>query len=152
MAGLGAQGLVDALVTHAQASGRFETVNSHEPKSAPGNGLRVAIWADKVTPVRTSGLNITSALVTLMVRVYSNMVSEPQDAIDPEIVGAVDVLMAAYSGDFELGGLAREVDLLGAYGAGLSAQAGYLNQDGRLYRVVTITVPILVNDAWTQSP
>ena len=152
MAGLNAQGLVDALVTHAQASGRFETVNSHEPKSAPGNGLRVAIWADKVTPVRTSGLNITSAMVTLMVRVYSNMISEPQDAIDPEIVGAVDVLMAAYSGDFELGGLAREIDLLGANGAGLSAQAGYLNQDGRLYRVVTITVPILVNDAWTQSP
>ena len=152
MAGLNAQGLVDALVTHAQASGRFETVNSHEPKSAPGNGLRAAIWADKVTPVRTSGLNLTSTMVTLMVRVYSNMISEPQDAIDPEIVGAVDVLMAAYSGDFELGGLAREVDLLGANGAGLSAQAGYLNQDGRLYRVVTITVPILVNDAWAQSP
>ena len=152
MAGLNAQGLVDALVTHAQASGRFETVNSHEPKSAPGNGLRAAIWADKVTPVRTSGLNLTSAMVTLMVRVYSNMIAEPQDAIDPEIVGAVDVLMAAYSGDFELGGLAREIDLLGANGAGLSAQAGYLNQDGRLYRVVTITVPILVNDAWTQSP
>jgi hypothetical protein len=43
------------------------------------------------------------------------------------------------------------VDLLGSAGAPLSAQAGYLNQDGRLFRVMTLTLPIIVNDVWDQA-
>jgi len=32
----------------------------------------------------------------------------------------------------------------------LSALAGYLNQDGKLYRVMTVTLPIIINDIWAQ--
>jgi hypothetical protein len=147
----GARAVLDRLVTHAESLGRFESVNSHEPKSAPGLGHRLAIWADKVDPVRTSGLDQTSARVTFLARIYQNMISEPQDAIDPDVLESLDVLMAAYSSDFDLGGSARHIDLLGAYGVGLSAQAGYISQDGRMYRVMTVTVPVVVNDAWTQG-
>jgi hypothetical protein len=58
--------------------------------------------------------------------------------------------MAAYSGDFELGGNVRNVDLLGQASEGLTAQAGYLEQDGKLYRVMTINLPLIVNDVWNQ--
>lgn len=143
--------LLDVIVGHAMAAGLFERVNTHEPKSAPGKGLRVAIWADRIEPVRSSGLDVTSARVVFNERVFSDMLQEPQDAIDPNIIRAVDTLMAAYSGDFDLGGNARHVDLLGAYGVPMSAQAAYVNQDQRLYRVMTITLPIIVNDAWTQA-
>jgi hypothetical protein len=34
----------------------------------------------------------------------------------------------------------------------LSAQAGYINQDGKLMRVMTIMLPLVVNDAWVQVP
>lgn len=149
---LNAAGILAAAVSHAQASGCFERVNGHEPKNAPGNGLTAAVWVEALTPVRTSGLNSTSVLVTLNVRCYSNMLQEPQDAIDPNLLTAVDALMAAYSGDFELGGTARHVDLLGAYSPGLSAKAGYLQQDGATYRVMTITVPLVLNDLWNQTP
>lgn len=145
------QTILDKITSHALTAGLFERVNNHEPKNAPGNGLTAAIWADAIEPIKSSGLNSTSARLTFKVRVYSSMLQEPQDAIDPNIALAVDVLFTAYSGDFDLGGNARNVDLLGQFGIGLSAQAGYLNQDGKLYRVMDITLPVIVNDIWGQS-
>jgi hypothetical protein len=140
---------LDAIASHAMATGRFDRVNTHEPKNAPGNGLSVAIWVDSITPTQ-SGLAATTARVVYNVRVYTSMLSEPQDAIDPNLIEAADVLLEAYSGDFSLGGNVRNVDLLGASGPPLSAQAGYLSQDNKVYRVMTITLPLILNDAWTQ--
>lgn len=152
------QGIIDAAVSHALSLGVFDRVNAHEPKHAPGLGMTAAVWVDRVEPVaRASGLAATSAKLQLMVRVYTSANTEPADAIDPDVIKAVDLLMAAYTGDFTLGGLVMEVDLLGIHGTPLTAQAGYLRfgrsdvADGVL-RVVTITVPCIVADAWTQSP
>ena len=144
-----------AVLDHALASGLFDTVNGHEPKSAPGLGLAAAVWADAIDPVPGgSGLNVTTMRLGLNLRIYSAMLQEPQDAIDPNILAAVSTLMAAYSGDFTLGGLlgAQGVDLLGRAGQALSARAGYLNQDNRIFRVMTILLPLIVPDCWEQAP
>lgn len=148
---LNTQAIVDAAQSHAMASGWFERVNGHEPKNAPGSGLSAAVWVQELRPsLRRSGLNRTSAVLTLNVRVYTSMLSEPQDAIDPTVMNAVDALMAAYSGDFNLGDADRTVDLLGSEGVPLSALAGYDQIDGKVYRIVTITLPVIVNDSWEQ--
>ena len=148
-----ATGILDAVVSHALASGFFDRVNTHEPKSAPPSGLTCAIWVQSIGPVPLgSGLASTTGRLGLQVRLYTSMTAEPQDAIDPGLMRAVDGLLAAYSGDFELGGLVRNVDLLGAYGDPLSARAGYLNVDGKLMRIMDITLPLIVNDLWTQAP
>jgi hypothetical protein len=150
---LDAAGLFDAIQSHAMASGLFERVNTHEPKSAPATGgLFCAIWMDEVGPARGSSLVSTSARVVFQVRLFSNMLQDPQDAIDPNLLAALHALMTAYASDFELGGLARAIDLQGMSGAPLSAQAGYVEQDGRMFRVYTIRLPVIVNDAWPQSP
>lgn len=144
-------GLTDAVVSHAMASGRFETVNGHEPKNAPSTGgLTAAVWSERVTPLRSSGLDSLSVLLTFNVRIYTSASQEPADAIDPDMLAAVDVLCAAYAGDFTLGGLVRHVDLLGAHGQPLDVRAGYLQQDGSLYRVMTIALPVIVNDLWEE--
>ena len=144
--------ILAALESHAATLGHLERVNTHEPKNAPGNGLTAAIWVQQIAPLAAaSGLAATSALLTVNVRLYSNMIQEPQDQIDPKMVAAVDALMNAYTGDFELGGLVRNVDLLGQFGGGLFAQAGYLEQDRKMFRVMTLTVPLVLNDAWVQS-
>ncbi|WP_432010186.1 hypothetical protein [Streptomyces cucumeris] len=144
-------GLTDAVVSHAMAAGRFETVNGHEPKSAPATGgLTAAVWADRVTPVRTSGLDSLSALLVFNVRIYTGADQQPMDAIDPNMLAAVDDLCRAYSEDFTLGGLVRQVDLLGIHGQPLDVRAGYLQQDGALYRVMTIALPVIVNDLWDE--
>lgn len=148
---LNISGILDGVVSHAMALGMFERVNQHEPKNNPGLGLTCAVWVDRIGPAPTgSGLQSTTALLVFSVRVYTSMLAEPQDMIDPNITAAVDALMAAYSGDFDLGGTVRNVDLLGQAGTPLSAQAGYLNLDGKLYRVMTITLPVVVNDVWDQ--
>ena len=145
--------IIEAVATHALKTGWFERVNQHEPKAGPPEGLTCAIWAQRLGPVPSgSGLASTTARLEMNVRIYTNMLYEPADSIDPRIVGAVDDLMGAYSGDFTLGATIRNVDLLGQAGPGLEAVAGYLTLDQRLYRVMTIHVPLIVNDAWTQAP
>lgn len=150
---LGTQAIIDVALNHALTSGYFDRVNGHEPKNAPGNGLTAAVWIQSLRPVPSgSGLRATTGRLVVSVRIYSNMIQEPQDAIDPNIAAAVDALLSAYSGDFEFGANVRNVDLLGSAGVPLSAEAGYLNVSGTMYRVMTITLPLIINDLWSQAP
>ena len=150
--GAAVRDLLNALVTHAMTLGLFESPQTHEPKSAPGNGLQCSIWVDTIGPVTSSGLDATSGRVVFHVRIYSNMLQEPQDDIDPNILTAVCALLDDYTGQFELGGAGgtRNVDLLGQHGTPLSAQAGYLTIDNRMYRVMVITMPVIINDLFEQ--
>lgn len=142
----------DALVSHALTTGRFMRVNEHEPKSAPADGLTAAIWFRTLRPdPGRSGLASTSVWLTFTLRIYLSMLTEPQDEIDPSILEAVDDLLALYSGDFTLDGMIREVDLQGLSGTGLSVESGYLDIDRKMHRIVDITIPLGINDAWTQA-
>ena len=152
MAGLGIAALIDAITSHASTLGVFDVVQGHEPKSAPGNGLTYAVFVNSVAPARgASGLASTSARVELTGRIYKTFKSEPEDLIDPELTITADLLFTKYSGDFDLGGSARNVDLLGAQGQPLSARFGYQTIDKTVYRVCDITIPIVVSDAWDQQ-
>jgi hypothetical protein len=109
------------------------------------------VWVDDIRPAQgASGLSLTSIRLGLNVRIYASANAQPPDAIDPAITAAVDALMAAYTGDFTLGGAVRDVDLLGTYGDPLSARAGYLPQDNQLLRVMTITLPLICDNVWEQ--
>lgn len=144
--------LFDQVKSHALRLGVFDRVNTHEPKNAPGNGLSCSIWTDTIDPLPDAGsLIATSGRVAFHVRVYSSMLQEPQDDIDPQILIAVVTLMGEYSGNFTLGGTVRNVDLLGAHGEALRAQAGYLDIDKKLHRVMVIVLPVIINDLWVQN-
>lgn len=147
------QDLIDRIASHAMTTGYFDRVNQHEPKNKPGRGLTCAIWIDRIEPARgRSGLAATDARVVFNVRVYSNMLQQPQDAIDPNVMIAADALFEAYSGDFDLGDEDRFIDLLGmTQGHPLFCQSGYINIDNMVYRVLTLTVPVIVSNAWTQT-
>lgn len=136
------------------AAGLFGNVLDHEPISAPGSGLTAAFWVSRIGPVPLgSGLTATTARLQLMGRLLMPADTEPQGEVDTAVTGAVDALLTAYSGDFEFGGSVRLVDLLGAYGVPLQAEFGYLNfAGGTTYRVATLTIPLIINDAWTQVP
>ena len=145
--------IFDGVVSPMLASGMFARVNKFEPKSAPGSGLTAAVWLDTVGPaVSASGLASTSARLVFRIRLFTSMLSEPQDAIDPAMLTASIKLMALFSADFDLGVSVRNVDLLGAFGIPMSSQAGYLNQDGKLMRIIDVTLPLILNDLWAQSP
>lgn len=148
--GLVLQDVLDHVVSHAMTTGHFDRVNSHEPKSAPGNGLYCSVWVDNVR-MATSGLDVVSATVVFKVRVGSNMIAEPQDGIDPQIMNAVDALMTNYIGDFTFDGTVRSIDVFGSEGEGLSVDAGYVEQDKKMFRIMDITLPVTINDLWTET-
>ncbi len=134
----------------------FDAVNTAEPKSAPGSGVTCSIWVQSIGPIVDSGLASTSVRLELSVRIYKSMISPDDDRIDPTMTAAMLSLMEDYSGDFALSIITvaptvRMIDLLGAHGTPLSADSGYISIDNGLYRVLTLTVPIILNDVWTQA-
>jgi hypothetical protein len=148
---LTAQDLVDNVVSVAQASGLFDRVNAYEPKQAPGNGLTASVWVQSIAPhAQVSGLDVTSARVEFTMRLYTNMLADPEETIDPNLMNATSQMMNLFTGDFTLGNSVFAVDLLGMAGVPLTARAGYVDVGGKLFRIMDITVPLIVADVWTQ--
>jgi hypothetical protein len=146
------QGILDVICSHALSTGYFESVNQHESKQSPGNGISAAVWVDRIRPIKTSGLATTTIRLDLMFRMYSSTYQEPYDEIDPNLTRALDTLLQAYCGDFEIGGQVRQIDIFGAYGTELETRSGYMNLDGKEFRVFSIRIPLVIDDLWSQSP
>jgi hypothetical protein len=138
------------LTGYAASSGFFDSVNGHEPKSAPGTGVSASFWINDLRPIQSSGLAAVSMRLEFACRIALNMLTEPQDDIDPAVMDAVDAMLGALIGDFDFGGQGRYIDVLGSDGEPLRAQPGYVNQDSKMFRVMVILIPILINDAYTE--
>ena len=139
--------LISAVTSHAQALGVFDSVNGYQPTSVPGSGMTCAVWAQVIVPdPAASGLDATAADVILNVRLYMALNAQEPDMIDPAMMNATSSLLAAYNGDFTLDGLARNIDVMKA-----KAVAGYVDQGGQTLRVITISLPIVINDLWAQT-
>ena len=138
--------LLTALESHAASLNVFDQVNGYQPPDVPNTGVTCAIWAQRIGPdPAASGLNATTARIEMNVRVYTSAEQTPYDAIDPQVMNAVSGLLGAYNGAFTLGNLVRNIEVLEAW-----AQAGYIDQAGNKLRVMTITLPITINDLWAQ--
>lgn len=149
---LDVSGIYAEVVSHAERLGVFNQVLTHEPKAAPGDGLTCAIWLNDLETVPdVSGLDVTSVRLELAIRIYENFLSQPEDAIDKRLLDATSKLFDSYNGDIQLGGTAMEIDIFGAYGEKLRARGGYLLSGTTQYRVVVITLPIIIADQYTQS-
>lgn len=144
--------LFDQVRTHVLDLGYFTGVTTHEAKSKPNHGMSAEIWVQDIHPVgAVSGLGESAGAITFHVRLRTSFMRKPEDDTDKLLLTATTALMAEYSGNFTLGGSVFAVDLLGMHGTALSAQAGYLEQDGTLFRVMTVTLPIVIDNLWTQA-
>jgi hypothetical protein len=145
----------DQIETIARRLGRFDKVQTHEPKSAPGSGLTFAAWLQMLRPVAAmSGLAVSSMLVVFNARIYLSMLGEPMDSIDVNAAAVAAEMMAQLHGGFVLPGISpdrAELDLLNRHGVPLEARAGYLNQDGKLLRIIDLFVPVIAYDVFDQE-
>ena len=142
--------IISAAVDHALGTGVFDEVNKHEPENSPGNGIACAIWPAFIEPAeKQSGLISVTTKFVLNVRLYIKW-SGPFDEVDVELIDALDALMTEYSGDFTLGGLIKNIDFFGSEGDKLRADFGYQTIDSSDYRVVTIKLPLIINDVWEE--
>ena len=162
--GLGIRDILDTIVSYVLASGYFDSVNQYEPAQVPGHGLHSAVWVDSIMPLaKHSGLTLTTTRVEINQCIYSSMEQEPPEDIESVMAEIVDAMIATYSGDIQLGGNVKCIDLLGMAGQPLGAQAGYINtpgyanrtgarnQVGTDVRVMNITIPVIVNDVWAHA-
>lgn len=141
-----ASALFSAIQSYAQELGIFQSVDTHEPWNAPGNRLFCSINLGPIRPVpAASGLAAVSGQVTLVIRVWSSALQKPLDNIDPELLAAVCSLMGQFAGGFTLGGTVRDVDLMA-----MSAQPAYVDFEGKPFRVVEISIGIVVNDMFAE--
>lgn len=143
--------IIMAAASDAQQTGWFESVETNEPKSAPHTDKHYALWVMSANPVTSSSIISTSMRIELAGRFYSDMLQEPQGEIDANLMAIGWDLMERYSSGFTLGGLIRDVDLLGSEGAPLSIRFGYVTIDKRLYRIADLTIPLIVNDVFDQA-
>lgn len=140
--------LIAAVTSHAQALGVFDSVNGAQPTSVPNTGMTCAVWAQEIAPdPEASGLAATAVDVEFNVRLYMALNPQAPDMIEPAMMNATSQLLNAYNGDFTLDGLVRNIDVL----VRAKAQAGYVEQSGQVLRVMTISLPIVINDLWEQS-
>jgi hypothetical protein len=150
--GIDAFEIQSKLLSHAKSLGIFDRVLGHEPKNKPGRGLTYAVWLNRIEPARgRSGLRYTDVRVEYFGRIYANMLQEPQDGIDPDLINATSKMMNAYSGDFDLGKDDRFIDLLGITQRDpLKCESGYINIDSFVYRVFTFVLPVIEPNVWEQ--
>jgi len=146
---LDADGIIAELVTAASSVGVFDAVVAHEPKSAPApTGVTCAVFVNEAGPVQSSGLSALSMRLEFTMRLYTAMIQEPADGIDPLLLRAADVLTAYLCLHFTLSGKARYTDFLNADGQGLRWVAGYVTQDAKPFRIIDIMTPVVINDLY----
>lgn len=152
MTGLNSPVVITAAIDHLQQTGLFESVQDHESTSASTGGLTADVWVSKIAPLPAqSGLNVTSAILTLTVRIYLNAMAPAAGSLEQTITGAADTLLIAYSAAFTFDDTVSWVDLLGQYGTPLSSIGGYVSVGDVFFRCMTITVPCVIDDVWPQS-
>lgn len=149
MSAIDTRAVRNALVTHAEGLGVFQQVLAHEPKSKPGPARSLSLWSGIARPAQ-SGLDSTSVLWVWTGRITVSMLTEPQDDIDCNVMDAALAYLAALSGGFTLGGLARDIDLLGQHGLPLAGDMGYHTHSDTMYRAFAIQIPIVFNDVLSQ--
>lgn len=139
---------LDAMASKLQASGYFQEVKIGEPKAPPNAPIAAAIYMSRVGVAQlTLGTTIESHVV--IVRIYTNMLEEPTAKIETDLAIVASDFMADLAGEFDLGGSVRNVDVGGQHSGGLSAEWGYIDLSGKWYRVVDVTVPLIVDDSGT---
>jgi hypothetical protein len=142
---------------HAKRLAIFAEVIPFDPGSAPtGKGLTFAFWFGSMIPIRRqSGLAATSVIQMMYARVYLNITTQRERETDPTILAAAAQVIRELSADisFGLDDEGVSTDLLGSYSPGVRADPRYVKygQGGALFRVVDITIPVILEDFFAQS-
>ena len=146
---LDTKAILTKLAGIGKQTGLFVKVDKFEPRGQPGNGVTLFLISGPMRAITSSGLNNASLRWQIDGRLYTPMNSEPAAELDAVLTGAAAKYLEALCAQFTLGGLVRCIDVFGSDGEPLSATPGYLEQNDKVFRVVTLEIPLLINQQWT---
>lgn len=144
------------LLAHATTVVGASATLGYEPKSridyATMGSTVFAGWFNGIEATQTrGGLATTSARLEWVARLHRNALGPGVDQAETErlLLAATDGLLAEIFADIEVGPApAGWFDPKGQTGEPVKAVTGFLEIDKQLNRVSTITVGIVVDDAW----
>jgi len=139
---------LQAIQSHLAKSGYCRTNQIGEPKQASKERIAAAVFnrSARVIRVPLGGSPGTEELHIINVRLYMNMMDQPQEQIEFLLNEAASSITEDLMADFDLGATVRHVDVGGIYGQPLEVVYGYLELSGVMYRVADLTVPLVVDN------
>lgn len=148
--------LLTDITDYCGRTGLFDSVQAFELDGNIGQFVAAVFPAGPaMEPVEgLSGVNVTSLRVTFVIRLYLAVSQQTPDVVDPKMMHATSTLMQRFSEGFTFTETIYAVDILGEQGVKLTAHAGYMKvgspEGTSLYRIMDITVPLLLANVWQQ--
>ena len=81
-----------------------------------------------------------------------DLLAEPADRVETDLAKVVSKYINLILADSNLGGTIKTIDVAGMSGEAVGARWGIVTIDNKMFRVVDITIPCLVDDSATASP
>jgi|TARA_R110002020_G_scaffold54717_3_gene152403 hypothetical protein len=138
---------INAIASFLEARGEFSLVQIGEPKSPPQGEMSAAIFASDASVVGVT-LQTTVEVHEVTIRIYRNMMDEPEEDNEIRTSQAVTGITSDLLSDYDLSSSVRNISI-GEYGRTLSANWGYMDVGGTMYRSVDISVPFIVDGSAT---
>lgn len=146
--GLQVEEITARCVSFVAGLGVVEDVNGGDIRHMIGGGLKAGIFVSDLTTIQSSGLDSVSVRLEQTIRLYERLQVEPSDVLDVETLKAVDAILNAFVENFEIDGIVRQVDVLGAHGQPLRARPGFLTVQEQECRIADVIVPLICDDVW----
>ena len=140
---------LESLQGYLAASGYFHDVQIGEPKQPPAGRLAAAIYMSAVNVVLVFANGGTRENHQVMVRIYLNMLSQPEADIETQIAEVVSKVTSDLIGDADQRGTVMSIDVAGMHGPALNIRWGHVDVGGTMYRVADMMVPFIVDDSGT---
>ena len=146
---------LDAIASHISRTGYVNDVRIGEPTSPPDavDKMHAAIYMTSASVAELT-LSTTIELHVVTVRLYRRAAfGQGDDAgqVESEMALALSQISSNLIGEFDLGGTLRAIDSGGQYGTGYSATWGYVQLSSTVYRIIDITIPLIVDDSATTT-
>jgi len=149
-----ANNLLTGVTGPLKSLGRFDRVIAGEPAVIPTARLCAVTLVDVATAPGMSGLAVAALRVEFKIEFFLPLVSGDvaSATVEAEALSVGALVMGALIGQFGVrAGLGYHVDLLGAHGTRLNCRYGYASVDGAMFRLGTVTMPVIVADAFDQA-
>jgi uncharacterized protein (UPF0212 family) len=134
---------IQSIASFLEARGEFTTVQIGEPKSPPVGDLSAAVFMNDAAVVAVT-LQTTVEIHEVTVRIYRNMLEEPEADNEIRLSQVLNGVVSDLLGDYDLGATIRNI-AVGEYGRTLSAAWGYVDVGGTIYRMIDLSVPMIVD-------
>ena len=140
---------LESIQGYLTASGYFHDVQIGEPKQPPAGELAAAIYMSSVNVVLVFANGGTRENHQIMVRIYLNMLSLPEEDIEKRMAEVVSKVTSDLIGDADQRGTVMTIDVGGMHGPALNIRWGHVDVGGTMYRVADMLVPVIVDDSGT---